>query len=88
MGTQQNQNELKEECKRFKHGTKQYPRSSCFIVPTWDPGRAQPSQPHSSVTIPFSMTVATTLSLTDAVSNISAFIIQLIFKPLVTKPPV
>lgn len=27
MGTQQNQNELKEECIRFKHGMKQYPRT-------------------------------------------------------------
>lgn len=34
------------------------------------------------------MTVVATLSLTDAASNISAFIIQLIFKPLVTEPPI
>lgn len=88
MGTQQNQNELKEECIRFKYGMKQYARSPCFIVSTWDPGTTQPSQPHSSVTFLLNMTVAATLSLTDAMSNISAFIIQLIFKPLVTEPPV
>lgn len=88
MGTQQNQSELKEECIRFKQGTEPYPRSPCFIVSTWDPGTTQPSQPHSSVTFLLKMTVAVTLSLTDAMSNISAFIIQLIFKPLVTEAPV
>lgn len=76
-------NELKEECIRFKHGMIQYPRSLCPIVSTWDSGTMQPSQPHSSVTFLLNMTVVATLSLTDAMSNTSAFIIQLIFKPLV-----
>ena len=86
MGTQQNQNELKEECIRFKRRMKQCARILCLIISTWDPGTTQPSQPHSSVTFLLNMTVAATLSLTDAMSNISAFIIQLIFKPLVTEP--
>lgn len=79
-GTRQNQKELKEECIRFKHGIKQYPRSPCFIFSTWNHGTVLPSLFHSCVTFILNMTVVVTLSLTDAASNISAFIIQLIFQ--------